>query len=73
MKVIEHVHGVINRYIKEYVQLDGTIDELIVKSPTVVIDRSDIINDQVNELDVFMGEIENEYEEEEKKENECSS
>ncbi len=73
LTVIEHVHGVINRYIKEDVQLDGTIDELIVKSPTVVIDSSDIINDQVNELDVFMGEMENEYEEGEKIEDECSS
>ena len=72
LKVIEHVHGVINRYIKEDVQLDGTIDELIVKSSTVVIDSSDIINDQVNELDVFMGEMEDEYEEEEKMEAECS-
>ena len=73
LKVIEHVHGVINRYIKEDVQLDGTIDELIVKSPTVVIDSSDIINDQVNELDVFMGEMEDEYEEVEKIGDECSS
>ena len=66
LKVIEHVHGVINRYIKEDVQLDGTTDELIVKSSTVVIDSSDIIDDQVNELDVFMGEMEDEYEEKEK-------
>jgi hypothetical protein len=55
LKVIEHVHDVISRHIKEEVQLDGTIDELIVKSPIVVIDSSDIINDQVNELDAFMG------------------
>jgi hypothetical protein len=47
LKVIEHVHRVIKRYIKEYVQLNGTIDELIVKFLTVVIDSSDIINDQV--------------------------
>ena len=73
MKVIEYVYGVINRYIKEDVQLDGTIDELIVKSPTVVIDSSDIINDQVNELDVFMGEMEDEYEAEEKMEDEYGS
>ncbi len=73
MKVIEQVHGVINRYIKEDVQFDGTIDELIVKSPTLVIDSSDIINEQVNELDIFMGEMEDEYEEEEKMEDECSS
>jgi len=72
LKVIEHVHGVINRYIKEDVQLDDTIDELIVKSPTLVIDSSDIINDQVNELDIFMGGMEDEYEEE-KMEDECSS
>ncbi len=49
------MHDVISRHIKEEVQLDGTIDELIVKSPIVVIDSSDIINDQVNELDAFMG------------------
>ncbi len=67
------MHDVINRYIKEDVQLDGTIVELIVKSPTVVIDSSDIINDQVNELDAFMGEMEDKYEEEEKMEDECSS
>jgi hypothetical protein len=73
LKVIEQVHGVINRYIKEDVQFDGTIDELIVKSPTLVIDSSDIINEQVNELDIFMGEMEDEYEEEEKMEDECSS
>ncbi len=73
MKVIEHVHGVIKRYIKEDVQLDGTIDKLIVKFPTVVIDCFDIINDEVNELGVFMGEMEDEYEEEEKMEDECSS
>ncbi len=60
LKVIEHVHGVINRCIKQDVQLDCTIGELIVKSPTVVINSSDIINDQVNELDVFMGEVEDE-------------
>jgi len=66
------IHSVINRYIKENVQLD-IIDELIVKSPTVVIDSSDIINDQVNELAVFMGEMEDEYEEEEKMEDESSS
>jgi hypothetical protein len=73
LKVIEHVHDVINRYIKEDVQLDGTTNGLIVKSPTVVIDSSDIINDQMNELDVFMGEIEDEYEEEEKMKDEYSS
>ncbi len=73
MKVIEQVHGVINTYIKEDVQFDGTIDELIFKSPTLVIDSSDIINDHVNELDIFMGEMEDEYEEEEKMEDECSS
>jgi hypothetical protein len=60
-------------YVKEDVQLDGPIDELTVKSPTVVIDSPDIINDQVNELDVFMNEMENEYEEEEKMEDEFSS
>jgi hypothetical protein len=60
LKVIGHVHGVINRYIKEDVQLDGTIDKLIIKSTTVVIDSSYIINDQVNELDVFMGEMQDE-------------
>ncbi len=73
MTVIDHVHGVINRYIKEDVQLDGIIDELIFKSPTVITDSSDIINNQVYELDAFMGEMENEYEEEEKMEDECSS
>jgi hypothetical protein len=72
LKIIEHVHGVINRYIKGDVLLNGTIDDLIVKSPTVVINSSDIINDQVNELDIFMGEMEDEYEEEEKTEDECS-
>ncbi len=66
LKVIEHVHGVTNRYIKEDVQLDGTIDKLIVKSSNVAIDSSDIINDRVNELDVFIGEMEDEYEEEKK-------
>jgi len=45
LKVIEHEYSVINRHIKEDVQLDGTIVELIVKSPTVVIDSPDIIND----------------------------
>jgi len=55
LKVIEHVHDVISRYSKEDVQLDSRIDELIVKSPTVVIDSSPIINDQMNELDAFMG------------------
>jgi hypothetical protein len=45
LKFIEHVHVVINKYIKEDVQLDDTIDELIVKSSTVVIDNPDIIND----------------------------
>jgi hypothetical protein len=73
LTVIDHVHGVINRYIKEDVQLDGIIDELIFKSPTVITDSSDIINNQVYELDAFMGEMENEYEEEEKMEDECSS
>ena len=33
----------------------------------------DIINDQVNELAVFVSEIEDEYEEEEKMKDECSS
>ncbi len=37
------------------------------------MDNPDIINDQVNELDVFMGEMEDEYEKEEKMEDECSS
>ena len=73
MKAIEQAHGVINWYIKEDVQLDGTIDELIVKPSTVVINSPDIINDQVNELCVFMGEMEDEYEEEVKMEDECSS
>ena len=73
MKVIEHLHGVINRYIKEDVQLDGTIDELIVKTSTIMTDNSDTINDQLNELDAFMGEMEYEYEEEEKMEDKCSS
>ncbi len=73
MKVIKHVHDVINRYIKEDVQLYGTIDELIVKSSTVITDSFDIINDQVNELDVFMGDMEDEYEEEEKMQDECNS
>lgn len=67
------MHGVINRYIKEDVQLDGTVDELVVKSSTVVINSTDIINDQVNELGVFMDEMEDDYEEEEKMEDECSS
>ena len=71
MKVIQHVHGVINRYVKDDVQLDGTIDELIVKSSTVAIDNPEIINDQMNERDVFMGEMEDEYEEQEKMEDEC--
>ena len=39
------------------------IDELIVKFSTIVIDNPEIINDQVNELDVFMGEMEDDYEE----------
>ncbi|CAF1476181.1 unnamed protein product [Rotaria sp. Silwood1] len=73
LKVIEHVHGVINRYIKEDVQLDGTIDKLIVKPSTVAINSSDIINDQVNELGAFMGEMEDEYVEQEKIEDEYSS
>jgi len=73
LKVIGHVHGVINRYIKEDVQLDGTIDKLIVKSTTVVIDSSYIINDQVNELDVFMGEMEDDYAEQEQMEDERRS
>ena len=34
---------------------------------------NNIINDQVNELDGFRGEMEDEYEEEEKIEDECSS
>jgi hypothetical protein len=51
LKVIEDVRSVSNRYIKENVQLDSTIDELIVKSPTVVTDSSDIINDQVKMKD----------------------
>ena len=42
-------------------------------SPTAVVDNSDIISDQVNELDAFMGEMEDEYEEQEKMEDECSS
>jgi hypothetical protein len=68
------IHSVINRYIKENDQLD-IIDELIVKLPTLIIDNPDIINDQVKELDVFMGEMEDEYEEEEeeKMEDEYSS
>ena len=37
------------------------------------MDNPDIINDQVNELDAFMGGMEDEYEEEEKMEDECSS
>ena len=37
------------------------------------MDNPDIINDQMNELDVFMGEMEDKYEEEEKMEDECSS
>ena len=60
-------------HIKEDVQLDGTIVELIVKSSTIVINNPDIINDQVNELGVFMGEMEDDHEEEEKMEDECSS
>ena len=68
------IHSVINRYIKENDQLD-IIDELIVKLPTLIIDNPDIINDQVKELDVFMSEMEDEYEEEEeeKMEDEYSS
>ncbi|CAF4686985.1 unnamed protein product [Rotaria sp. Silwood2] len=73
LKIIKHVHDVINRYIKEDVQLHGTIDKLIVKSSSVVIDSPDIINDQVNELDVFMGEMEDAYEEQEKMEDERRS
>jgi hypothetical protein len=60
LKLIVHEYNVINRHIKEDVLLDGTIDELIVKSPTVVTDSPDIINDQVNELGVFTGEMESE-------------
>jgi hypothetical protein len=45
LKIIEHVHGVITKHGREGVQLDGTIDELIVKSSTVVIVSFDIIND----------------------------
>ncbi|CAF1390995.1 unnamed protein product [Rotaria sordida] len=70
LKVIENVHGVINRYIKEDIFLDGSIDKLIVKHPTLVTNNSDVINDQVNELDAFMGELEDEYEEQEKMEDE---
>jgi hypothetical protein len=73
LKVIKHVYGVINRYIKEDVQLDGAIDELIVKSSTIVIDSPDIISDQGNKLDVFMGEMKDEYEGQEKMEEERSS
>jgi hypothetical protein len=72
LKVIEHVHDVINRYIKD-VQLDDTIDELIVKPSTIVINSPDPINDQVNELEGFLGEIKDNYEDEEKMEDECSS
>ena len=43
LKVIEHVHGIINRYIKGDVQLDGTIEKLIVKPSTIVINSTDII------------------------------
>jgi predicted metal-dependent peptidase len=60
LKASEHVYGVIYRYIKGDVQLHGAADELIVKFSTVVIDSSDIIDDQVNEIDVFMGEMEDE-------------
>jgi hypothetical protein len=60
-------------HIKADVQLDGTIVELIVESSTIVINNPDIINDQVNELDVFMSEMENECEEEAKMEDECGS
>jgi len=73
LKVVKHVYGVINRYIKEDVQLDGAIDELIVKSSTIVIDSPDIISDQGNKLDVFMGEMKDEYEEQEQMEEERSS
>jgi hypothetical protein len=54
LKIIERIYGVSNRYIIENVQLDDTIDELIVKFSTAVIDSADIINDQANEFDVFM-------------------
>jgi hypothetical protein len=73
LKASEHVYRVIHRYIKEDVQLDGTGDELIVKFSTVIIDTPDITHDQVNEIDVFMGEMEDKYEEEEKMGDECSS
>ncbi|CAF1173410.1 unnamed protein product [Rotaria sordida] len=73
LNIVEYVYDVINRYIKEDVQLHDTIDKLIVKPSTVVINSPDIINDQVNKLSVFMGEMEDDYEEEEKMEDECSS
>ena len=73
LKAVEHVHSVINGYIKEDVRLNGTIYELIVNSSTVVIDSSDIINDQVNELDVFIGEMEDEHGEGKRMKDECSS
>jgi uncharacterized membrane protein YcaP (DUF421 family) len=55
------VHGVINKYITEDIQLHSTIDELIVKSSTVIIDNPHIINHQMNELDISIGETEDQY------------
>ncbi len=73
LEVIEHEYSVINWHIKEDVQLNGTIVELIVEFSTVVINSPDIIPDQLNEFSVFMSEMEDEYEDEEKMKDECSS
>jgi hypothetical protein len=73
LKVSEHVHRVIHTYIKEDVQRDGTGDELIVKFSNVVKDSPDIIDDQVNKMDVFMSEMEDEYEEKGEMGDKCSS
>ena len=73
LKVSEHVYRVIHRYIKENVQRDGTGDELIVKFSNVIKDSPNIIDDQVNEIDVFMSEMEDEYDEKGKMGDKCSS
>ncbi|CAF3490294.1 unnamed protein product [Rotaria sp. Silwood1] len=67
-KIINHCHSIMNRYIVEDNHLSGTIQKLIVTASSTF--QSDILSGTSLELDGFLGEMEDDYREQEEREQE---
>ncbi|CAF4764420.1 unnamed protein product [Rotaria sp. Silwood1] len=65
-KIINHCHSIMNRYIVEDNHLSGTTQKLTVAASSIF--QSDILSDISLEIGGFIGEMEDDYQEQEEME-----